>query len=641
MTRDPRIPIAAIAVLGVAALVGYRVLSPKAPAPGAASASAASASAASRPFRVWVGNTGRETLLPPDEGPAAPPPPRGHLRREPPDGRWAWENPAPAGDGLVFATWSTSPRDAGVVGDRGLLARWDGAAWHRIHTGITGALRAAWARDADDVWIVGDGCTLLRADRKKVTPMTVDGCRGASLRGISGTSGSDVWVVGGGFVAHYDGARWTSPPAPAAGELLAVHASSEKDVWVTGVDVILRWDGRELVSTKLPDGVKGYVSSVWASGPKDAWAAGPAVLRWNGERWAVVDKRTGFGRVWGSGPSSVVVAGGLRALHYDGGAVREVPIPLHNVAALSGSGPRDVWAAFASGVARWDGEAWREASTNVAQGTFLHGVHGTSSADVWAVGDGIVLHRDRDGVWTRAPCGAPADKCGGVSVFATSQGDAWAVGYQGAALHWDGARWDPVATGTTKRLMAVWASGPDDVWVVGDDGVVLRGGKGGLAVVENLPALRLAGVWGTGPRDVWIVGSAVFHWDGERYQPVPTASHEKGASAVWGRGGEVWIGGVEAVGGAGLTSVQRWNGTRFQNVGPAFPTRALHGAGDELWAVGGAAGLGGVGAVRVLGKSGDWTELEGLVKMRTGGVWSDGRSTWIVGDGVGILRRDP
>ncbi|MBL8613466.1 MAG: hypothetical protein JNL38_39365, partial [Myxococcales bacterium] len=135
MTRDPRIPIAAIAVLGVAALVGYRVLSPKAPAPGAASASAASASAASRPFRVWVGNTGRETLLPPDEGPAAPPPPRGHLRREPPDGRWAWENPAPAGDGLVFATWSTSPRDAGVVGDRGLLARWDGAAWHRIHTG--------------------------------------------------------------------------------------------------------------------------------------------------------------------------------------------------------------------------------------------------------------------------------------------------------------------------------------------------------------------------------------------------------------------------------------------------------------------------------------------------------------------------
>lgn len=121
---------------------------------------------------------------------------------------------------------------------------------------------------------------------------------------------------------------------------------------------------------------------------------------------------------------------------------------------------------------------------------------------------------------------------------------------------------------------------------------------------------------------------------------MPTASHEKGASAVWGREREVWLGGLEAVGGSGLTSVQRWDGARFENVGPAFATRALHGAGDELWAVGGAAGQGGVGAVRVLRKGGDWAEIEGLVTMRTGGVWSDGKSVWIVGERAGILRRD-
>lgn len=639
--RDPRLPLAVVALLGVGAFVAYRIVSPKASDPSAGASGPASVSESSRPFRVRVGNTDRETLAPPEETARAPAPRRSLLRRERPDARWVWENPAPLGDGVVHASWSTSANDAGVVGERGLVARWDGVAWKHIPTEISVVLRAAWARDSDDVWIAGDGCTVLRADRTRVTAMPIDGCRSTSLRGISGTSASDVWVVGsGGYAAHYDGVRWTSPPTSTQAELFAVHATSERDVWVSGADVILRWDGGAFTATKLPDGVRGLVSGVWASGPKDAWAVGAGVLRWDGARWTRIDERYGFGRVWGSGPSSVVIGGGRTALHYDGKGLREVPIPLANVAALSGSGPRDLWAAGGSDVARWDGDSWREASTAVARHSFLSAVHGTSGADVWAVGDGVVLHRDRDGAWAKPQCGAPPGKCGGVAVFAVSRDDAWAVGYDGSALHWDGARWDPVKTATTKHLFGVWASGPTDVWAVGDDGVVLRGDKGGLAVVDNLAALRLQGVWGTSPRDVWLVGSVVFHWDGERFSRVPTASHEKGASAVWGREREVWLGGLEAVGGSGLTSVQRWDGARFENVGPVFATRALHGAGDELWAVGGAAGQGGVGAVRVLRKGGDWAEIEGLVTMRTGGVWSDGKSVWIVGERAGILRRD-
>lgn len=49
--------------------------------------------------------------------------------------------------------------------------------------------------------------------------------------------------------------------------------------------------------------------------------------------------------------------------------------------------------------------------------------------------------------------------------------DIWAVGIDslgnGAILHWNGAAWLGMASGTTSYLTGVWGSGASDVWAVG------------------------------------------------------------------------------------------------------------------------------------------------------------------------------
>ncbi len=49
--------------------------------------------------------------------------------------------------------------------------------------------------------------------------------------------------------------------------------------------------------------------------------------------------------------------------------------------------------------------------------------------------------------------------------------DAFAVGWSGTIVHYDGAAWEPMALGTTAWWFnGVWGSGPDDVFAVGNDG---------------------------------------------------------------------------------------------------------------------------------------------------------------------------
>ena len=51
----------------------------------------------------------------------------------------------------------------------------------------------------------------------------------------------------------------------------------------------------------------------------------------------------------------------------------------------------------------------------------------------------------------------------------------WAVGAAGAALHWDGAAWNSVESGSQKTLTGVWGSSANDVTVVGEAGTILKG----------------------------------------------------------------------------------------------------------------------------------------------------------------------
>jgi hypothetical protein len=48
------------------------------------------------------------------------------------------------------------------VGDNGTIQHWNGTAWSKSTSGTTLPLHGVWGADATNVWIVGDGKTILK-----------------------------------------------------------------------------------------------------------------------------------------------------------------------------------------------------------------------------------------------------------------------------------------------------------------------------------------------------------------------------------------------------------------------------------------------------------------------------------------------
>jgi hypothetical protein len=62
-------------------------------------------------------------------------------------------------------------------------------------------------------------------------------------------------------------------------------------------------------------------------------------------------------------------------------------------------------------------------------------------------------------------------------IWGTSSTDVFAVGANGAVLHYDGNTWDSMPTGVKYGLTGVWGSSGTDVFAVGTYGMILYPGK--------------------------------------------------------------------------------------------------------------------------------------------------------------------
>jgi hypothetical protein len=111
--------------------------------------------------------------------------------------------------------------------------------------------------------------------------------------------------------------------------------------------------------------------------------------------------------LWGFGPNDLWAVGTFGTLaHWDGSAWTDThpannPDFIDGNAAVWGAAPNDVWTVGDLGaIAHWNGTGWSQ----VLVGAFpyypqLNKVHGSSAADVWAVGlstdgknSGVILH---------------------------------------------------------------------------------------------------------------------------------------------------------------------------------------------------------------------------------------------------------
>jgi hypothetical protein len=393
-------------------------------------------------------------------------------------------------EGSVLGIWASSPADVWLVGGAsqvGWVMHWDGSSWStltggRVEQGAAlhyPAVGGVWASSPSDVWAIGSGRVtftgptvgrLVHFDGRSWSDFTPAIARGGAtapldLEAIWGASADDIWIVGVDTMLHWDGRSWS--------DWLAAHpfpAHWEPDSWSTFMSMY----GSGAMT--LQD--SSQMAAIWGSGPNDVWATGGLqyrsslgatvfietqglMLHWDGAAWSnwtaehpEVALRASHA-IWGSSASDVWQGGSFSSAegelgHFDGAAwssndldpVPPEPVPL----AIWGSSSSDVWAVVTSDLnwltdlLHWDGTAWsnwteqRNASIPTMQQ--VAGLGGSSSTDVWLVGDNGTLMRWDGTSWSsvRAPTRDLS------RVFVSSPDEAWAASWGNGVrvLHYSG-----------------------------------------------------------------------------------------------------------------------------------------------------------------------------------------------------------
>ena len=217
-----------------------------------------------------------------------------------------------------------------------LVYRWNGSAWSQLSAPSNfsyGELQRIQTFSPTDAWAVGVGASSSGANgvaavnwngtswTSATTPVSTT--NNVNVNAISGSSGSDIWVVGQtvtpgyhnrhftSLILHYNGSSWTQMAAPDNSGLMDVDAVSPTDAWAIAADgSVLNWDGNAwTVVTTLAQGN----TAIAALSPTDVWVAGVVSLtHYNGSTWTStsipsgVNALTGHavlapGRIWFGG----------------------------------------------------------------------------------------------------------------------------------------------------------------------------------------------------------------------------------------------------------------------------------------------------------------------------------------------------
>lgn len=183
------------------------------------------------------------------------------------------------------------------------------------------------------------------------------------------------------------------------------------------------------------------------------------------------------------------------------------------------------------------------------------------------------------------------------SIWGTSSANVYAVGDEGTLFHYNGAGWTRQRGEMPAVFRGVWGSAPDNIFVVGHvrptvtprpsgraEGLVYHFDGTNWTAVDVGVQPALYAIWGSSASDVFVAGAegAVLHFDGHTWTPQPTGFSFSTIRALWGAAPDT----VFAVGNLG--AVLRYNGTSWsQDSALAGGYLSLWGASaHDIWAVG-------------------------------------------------------
>ena len=105
------------------------------------------------------------------------------------------------------------------------------------------------------------------------------------------------------------------------------------------------------------------------------------------------------------------------------------------------------------------------------------------------------------------------------SVWSNSSNDVYAVGYNGTILHYDGATWNTMSSGTSSDLWCIWGSSGNDLFAVGNNGTILHFNGSTWSAMASSTTSYLWGIWGSSNSDVFAVGynGTILHYNGTEW----------------------------------------------------------------------------------------------------------------------------
>jgi hypothetical protein len=277
-------------------------------------------------------------------------------------------------------------------------------------------------------------------------------------------------------------------------------------------------------------------------------------------------------RVLGRNSNDIWAVGDGTMLHWEGSfwSSPRWPQATQRLAGLVMGGSQFIVAVGDSGkIERLTNNVWAcpEAVGNVN----LRDAWGLNTSDFWAVGSqGAVMHWDGTSWSSAAISGISSIELQGIS--GRSAQDIWVVGEQGTVLHYDGTSWGKVAFPTTDNLYGVWADPSGTTWVVGDRGVSASIKGAQVTLLATSSSVRLRAIFGIGPKERWAVGDAgtLLRLESNTWSQVESGTRQN-LHSLWGdRSTDLW-----AVGEGGTQL--HYNGVFWTLNSDSRTTRSLYG----------------------------------------------------------------
>jgi hypothetical protein len=197
------------------------------------------------------------------------------------------------------AVWGSSSNDVFLVGEGGTrIEHYNGSGWSRMTTGIRfGGLYGVSGSSSNNVYAVGwDGSTGLIYHYTGGAWTSISSGVDVALDGVWVSASGEVFVVGdGGTVLHYDGFNWGTMTQTATGQNLNdVWGTAPDDVYAVGESgAIIHYDGNGW--TLMTTGISNHFTGIWGTSSSDIFAVGTATtfMHYDGTGWTRQSPNTG------------------------------------------------------------------------------------------------------------------------------------------------------------------------------------------------------------------------------------------------------------------------------------------------------------------------------------------------------------